>query len=97
VWTFFTQAVTATDARAMGTAIIHRAMGLRGSMPLESYDRLFPNQDTVPVTSSSVGNLIAAPLNGQRKAERHTTLFIDMVTWEPFEDQWEYNDAGRVR
>jgi superfamily II DNA or RNA helicase len=90
VWTFFTQPVTAGDARAMGTAIIHRAMGLRGSMPLESYDRLFPNQDTVPVTSSSVGNLIAAPLNGQRRTERRTTLFIDMVTWEPFEDQWEY-------
>ena len=90
VWTFFTTPVPASDARAMGTACLHRAMGLRGSMPLTSYDRLFPNQDTVPTTSASVGNLIAAPLNGQRKAERHTTLFIDMLTWEPYEDQWEY-------
>jgi len=90
VWTFFTAPVPAADARAMGTACIHRAMALRGSMPLASYDRLFPSQDTVPVTSGQVGNLIAAPLNGQRKRDRHTTLFVDMITWEPYQDQWEY-------
>jgi superfamily II DNA or RNA helicase len=74
----------------MGTACIHRAMGLHESMPLTSYDRLFPSQDTVPSGSSGVGNLIAAPLNGNRRKERGTTLFVDMVTWEPFEDQWEH-------
>ncbi len=67
VWTFFTSRVPAADARAVGTACIHRAMALRGSMPLTSYDRLFPNQDTVPTGSSGVGNLIAAPLNGRRR------------------------------
>jgi len=85
-----TRQVIAADARAMGTACIHRAMALRGSMPLASYDRLFPSQDTVPVTSGQVGNLIAAPLNGQRKRDRGTTLFVDMITWEPYQDQWEY-------
>lgn len=90
VWTFFTAPVPASDARAMGTACVHRAMGLRGSMPLASYDRLFPNQDTVPVGSSGVGNLIAAPLNGRRRVERRTTLFVDLATWEPWPDQWEY-------
>jgi len=90
VWTFFTTPVPAADARAMGTACIHRAMTLRGSMPLASYDRLFPSQDTVPVASGQVGNLIAAPLNGQRRRDRGTTLFVDMITWEPYQDQWEY-------
>lgn len=90
VWTFFTAPVPAADARAMGTACIHRAMGLRGSMPLASYDRLFPNQDTVPTGSSGVGNLIAAPLNGKHRSERGTTLFIDLATWEPWPDQWEH-------
>jgi len=90
VWTFFTAPVAAADARAMGTACLHRAMGLRGSMRLGAYDRMFPNQDTVPTTSSSVGNLIAAPLNGQRKRDRGTTLFVDLATWEPYDDQWEY-------
>ena len=90
MWTFFTAPVPAADARAMGTVCIHRAMGLRGSMPLSSYDRLFPNQDTVPVGASGVGNLIAAPLNGRRRVERRTTLFVDLATWEPWPDQWEY-------
>ena len=90
VWTLFTSPVPAADARAMGTACIHRAMALRGSMPLASYDRLFPNQDTVPTGSSGVGNLIAAPLNGNRRTERGTTLFVDLATWEPWPDQWEY-------
>ncbi|MCL2463783.1 MAG: DEAD/DEAH box helicase [Micrococcales bacterium] len=90
VWTFFTSPVLAADARAMGTACIHRAMALHGSMPLASYDRLFPNQDTVPTGLSGVGNLIAAPLNGKRRSERGTTLFVDMITWEPYGDQWEY-------
>lgn len=89
-WTFFTSPVPAADARAMGTACIHRAMALRGSMPLASYDRLFPNQDTVPASSSGVGNLIAAPLNGNRRTERGTTLFVDLAIWEPWPDQWEY-------
>lgn len=97
VWTFFTSRVPAEDARAMGTACIHRAMALRGSMPLASYDRLFPNQDTVPAGSSGVGNLIAAPLNGNRRTERGTTLFVDMATWEPWTDQWEYlSRLGRM-
>lgn len=89
-WTFFTAPVPATDARAMGTACIHRAMALRGSMSLTSYDRLFPNQDTVPTGSSGVGNLIAAPLNGYRRVQQRTTLFVDLTTWEPWSDQWEF-------
>ncbi|MDR1428261.1 MAG: hypothetical protein LBJ08_10995 [Bifidobacteriaceae bacterium] len=89
-WTFFTAPVPAADARAMGTECIHRAMALRGSMPLSSYDRLFPNQDTAPASASGVGNLIAAPLNGKRRYERRTTVFIDMADWEPWPDQWEY-------
>ena len=90
VWTFFDAPVPASDARAMGTACVHRAMALRGSMPLTSYDRLFPNQDTVPANSSGVGNLIAAPLEGRRRRGRGTTVFVDMITWEPLADQWAY-------
>ena len=90
VWTFFDAPVRAADARAMGTACVHRAMALRGSMTLASYDRLFPNQDTVPNPGSGVGNLIAAPLEGRRRYNRGTTVFVDLITWEPFADQWEY-------
>ena len=44
----------------------------------------------MPTGSSGVGNLIAAPPNGNCWAERGTTLFVDMATWEPWTDQWEY-------
>lgn len=48
VWVFFTEAVPAAVARGVGTALIHEATVLRGSMDLRSYDRLFPNQDVLP-------------------------------------------------
>ncbi|MCL1801886.1 MAG: DEAD/DEAH box helicase family protein, partial [Promicromonosporaceae bacterium] len=90
VWTFFDEPVPAADARALGTARIHGAITLRGLMTLASYDRLFPNQDTVPRNGSGVGNLIAAPLNGQRRSERGTTVFLNLLTFEPYDDQWEF-------
>ena len=88
VWIFFTEAVPAASARQLGTGLIHEAMGLRGSMSLSSYDRLFPSQDAH--TGKGMGNLIAAPLNGKRRNNDGTTLFLDTTTLEPFEDQWAY-------
>ncbi|MEU8239875.1 hypothetical protein AB0C07_16650 [Actinoplanes missouriensis] len=63
VWVFFTGAIPAATARAVGTVLLHEAMVLRGSMDLRSYDRLFPNQDVLP--DGGFGNLIAAPLQGR--------------------------------
>jgi TOTE conflict system primase-like protein len=40
VWVFFTEALPAATARAVGAALLHEAMVLRGSMDLRSYDRL---------------------------------------------------------
>lgn len=42
VWVLFTSAIPAVVARSVGTALLHEAMVLRGSMDLRSYDRLFP-------------------------------------------------------
>ena len=87
VWVFFTSAISAALARAIGTVLIHEAMVLRGSMDLRSYDRLFPNQDVLP--DGGLGNLIAAPLQGRRRKDG-LTLFLDPATLEPYEDQWAY-------
>lgn len=87
VWIFFTGPVPATIARSVGTALIHEAMVLRGSMDLRSYDRLFPNQDVLP--EGGFGNLIAAPLQGRRRKEG-LTVFLDLATLEPYEDQWAF-------
>jgi len=87
VWIFFTDVVPAVTARAVGTALLHEAMVLRGSMDLRSYDRLFPNQDVLP--DGGFGNLIAAPLHGRRRKDGLTT-FLDLGTLEPHEDQWAF-------
>ncbi|WP_245933390.1 DEAD/DEAH box helicase [Arthrobacter livingstonensis] len=86
-WVFFTKAIPGERARQLGTGLIHEAMGLRGSMSLSSYDRLFPSQDVH--SGKGMGNLIAAPLNGKRR-KHGTTLFLDTTTLEPYEDQWAY-------
>lgn len=87
VWVFFTSAVPAALARTIGTALIQEAMVLRGSMDLRSYDRLFPSQDVLP--DGGFGNLIAAPMHGRRRKDG-LTLFLDLATLEPYEDQWAF-------
>jgi superfamily II DNA or RNA helicase len=84
---FFTGAVPAALARTVGTALVQDAMVLRGSMDLRSYDRLFPSQDVLP--DGGFGNLIAAPLHGGRRKDG-LTLFLDLATLEPYEDQWAF-------
>ena len=102
VWVFFAAPVQASTARAMGTVLLHEAMVLRGSMDLRSYDRLFPNQDVLP--EGGYGNLIAAPLQ-RRHRDDGLTVFLDLGTLEPYEDQWAFlstldrlspSDAARV-
>ena len=61
-------------------------MERRPEIGLESYDRLFPNQDTLP--QGGFGNLIALPLQGEPRRRGHS-VFVDMQ-WEPYPDQWEF-------
>ena len=87
VWLFFTAPVPAALARQVGAGLLREAIALRGRMELSSYDRLFPSQDVLP--AQGVGNLIAAPLQG-RCRRRGATVFLDMATMEPHQDQWAY-------
>lgn len=87
VWVFFTDPVPAATARQLGTGLVREAIALRGRMDLRCYDRLFPSQDVLP--GNGPGNLIAAPLHGTSR-KCGTTVFLDLATLEPFEDQWEY-------
>ncbi|TQM08948.1 DEAD/DEAH box helicase [Pseudonocardia kunmingensis] len=88
VWIFFADAVPAATARTLGSGLLREAISLRGRMNLTSYDRLFPAQDVLP--TSGIGNLIAAPLQGRSRREDRTTVFLDLGTLEPHEDQWAY-------
>ncbi len=85
-WFFFSDRVPAASARKMGCYLITETMGRRHQLSISSYDRLFPNQDTLP--SGGFGNLIALPL--QHAARRAgNTVFVD-ESMRPFHDQWAY-------
>ena len=85
VWIFFERPVAAVLARKMGCAILTQAMERRHHLGLDSYDRFFPNQDTMP--HGGFGNLIAAPL--QRVPRQNgNSVFVD-DNLEPYSDQWQ--------
>ncbi|VIO79275.1 TOTE conflict system archaeo-eukaryotic primase domain-containing protein [Bradyrhizobium ivorense] len=86
VWIFFAEPVPARTARQMGSALITETMEKRPEIGFTSYDRLFPNQDTMPL--GGFGNLIALPL--QRTArEIGNSVFVDK-NLRPYDDQWAY-------
>jgi superfamily II DNA or RNA helicase len=94
VWLFFTAPVPAATARQVGAGLLREAIAVRGRMDLTSYDRLFPSQDVAQV--GGLGNLIAAPLQG-RARRRGATVFLDLATMEPHEDQWAFlSSLGRL-
>jgi len=59
IWFFFEEAVPASLARKFGSALLTYAMAKNYQVGFDSYDRLFPNQDTIP--AGGLGNLIALP------------------------------------
>jgi superfamily II DNA or RNA helicase len=83
-WMFFASRVSARDARRLGTAIISHTCSRTRQLKLESYDRLFPNQDTMP--KGGFGNLIALPLQKWPR-ERGCSVFVD-ADLRPYPDQW---------
>ena len=86
IWIFFDQPLPAVTARKMGSAILTRTMDRRHQLGLDSYDRFFPNQDTMP--KGGFGNLIALPLQfGPRKQGNSVLLDADFA---PYSDQWAY-------
>ena len=86
VWIFFNAPVQASLARQLGSAILTKTMEKRHQIGLKSYDRLFPNQDTMP--KGGFGNLIALPLQ-KAPREKGNSVFLD-GDFQPFPDQWAY-------
>ncbi len=86
IWLFFDQPLEAGVARKLGCTILTKTMERRYQISLNSYDRLFPNQDTLP--RGGLGNLIALPLQGIPRREGNS-VFVD-ETFRPYDDQWSY-------
>jgi hypothetical protein len=85
-WVFFSSKVAARDARRLGTSLISHTCARTRQLKLSSYDRLFPNQDTMP--KGGFGNLIALPLQ-KASRERGGSVFVD-DTLQPHVDQWAF-------
>jgi superfamily II DNA or RNA helicase len=85
-WFFFSGPVSANVARRMGCYLITETMTRRHELSMESYDRLFPNQDTMP--RGGFGNLIALPLQHEPRQQGNSTFVDDQ--FEPYSDQWAF-------
>ena len=68
----------------MGCYLITEAMARRHQLSMESYDRLFPSQDTMP--RGGFGNLIALPLQYEPRQQGNTLFLSDGLV--PYQDQW---------
>ena len=84
VWIFFRDAIPAALARKLASHILTEAMECRPEIGFKSYDRLFPNQDTLP--KGGFGNLIALPLQ-KHPRQRGNSIFLD-EDLQPCADQW---------
>ena len=82
-WIFFAESVPAREARQLGAALISHTCDRTRQLSLASYDRLFPNQDTMP--KGGFGNLIALPLQKLPRKSGYS-LFVD-ERLQPHADQ----------
>lgn len=85
-WIFFEDRLPTFTARRLGSFLLTETMSKRYQLDMKSYDRLFPNQDTLP--KGGFGNLIALPLQ-KEAAKFGNSLFVD-DNFKPYPDQWEF-------
>lgn len=78
--------IQAALARKLASAILTRTMKQRYALGLDSYDRLFPSQDTMP--KGGFGNLIALPLQHGPRGKGNSVFVDDQL--RPYDDQWAY-------
>lgn len=86
LWLFFEEAIPAVLARKLGAHLLTETLERRPEIGLASYDRFFPNQDTLP--KGGFRNLIALPLQ-KHPRERGHSVFVD-EHWLPYPDQWAF-------
>ncbi|MFI5294064.1 MAG: TOTE conflict system archaeo-eukaryotic primase domain-containing protein [Thermodesulfovibrionales bacterium] len=86
IWIFFNIPIQATLARKFGSAMLTYTMERNPQLGLDSYDRFFPSQDTMP--KGGFGSLIAFPLQrGPRN--KGNSVFLN-EEFNPYPDQWTF-------
>ncbi len=86
MWVFFSEPIPARDARRLGAFLLTQAMERRPEIRFSSYDRFFPNQDTM--LAGGFGNLIALPLQAKARAAANSVFVDDDL--RPYPDQWAF-------
>lgn len=79
--------MAARTARMLGSSLLTLALEHRHQIGLDSYDRMLPNQDTLP-RDKKLGNLITLPLQ-RGPGKSGNSLFID-DHFQPYRDQWQF-------
>jgi len=85
---FFSAPVAAAAARQMGCYLITETMSRRHQLSMDSYDRLFPSQDTLP--RGGFGNLIALPLQHEPRQQGNSVFVDEQFKPYPADGQWAY-------
>jgi hypothetical protein len=83
VWIFFQKPVSAALARNFGFLLLDKGSASINLKSFHYYDRMYPSQDV----ASSIGNLIALPLQGQA-LKKGNSAFVD-ENWNAYPDQWD--------
>lgn len=86
VWIFFENNIKALTARKMGSLLLSKTMEIRDNLKIDSFDRMFPNQDTMP--KGGYGNLIALPFQNE-PMKYNNTAFLDR-NFIAYDDQYSY-------
>ena len=91
VWIFFSESIPAVMPRKMGAFLLTQTMERRPEIGFDSYDRFFPNQDTLP--QGGFGNLIALPLQNKPRKNGNSVFVDDDFVQYP--DQWAFLSSMR--
>lgn len=83
VWIFFRKPIPAALARNFGFMLLDKGSASVNLKSFHYYDRMYPSQDN----ASSLGNLIALPLQG-RALKDGNSAFVDH-NWNAYPNQWD--------
>ncbi len=86
IWIFFNSQIQTALARKLGSAVLTYTMERHPQLGLDSYDRLFPSQDTMP--KGGFRSLIALPLQRMPR-DKGNSLFLDKDL-NPYPDKWAF-------
>lgn len=87
VWIFFERPYLAMKSRKLLLSLLIEAQIISTFDKNSSFDRLFPNQDTL--SGKGLGNLIALPFH-KLAMDNGNSCFISPETMKPYPDQWQF-------